>query len=476
MDSVLKHRTEEPRLNSWKEIAAFFDCTERTVRRWEQERGLPIHRLPGKSGGKVYAYRHELKQWLEAPGSAQPLGPELVEDHADAESEASNSFDEVETSPETSAGNTHPRRSKLWLIIAALSIALLVGGAYLRDRIVRQSAETAKLTAGKSLHHPTPEAEDLYLKGRYYWNLRTPAGLTSAVDNFTQAIVRDPQYAQAYGGLADCYNLMREYTLMPSNEAYPRALAAAQKAVELDDSLADAHASMGFVLFYWKWDAAAAEHEFRRAIELDPNNVKAHQWYATVLSTQRRNPEGLAQIEIARKLAPDSKSILADKGTLLSLAGRNDEAAALLKQMEAAEPDFVSPHRYLIGIYFSRGEYHEYLAESRKVAQLMHDDSALALTNVAEAGFQKSGYQGMLEALLDAQKKYFDQGKLPAYTLAETYGMLRQNEAALHYLQLAHDRHDEGFPYIYLDGGLDNLRPDSRYQKLVHSIFPAAQF
>src|SRR5262249_47635939 len=205
------------------------------------------------------------------------------------------------------------------------------------------------------------EAEDLYLQGRFYWNKRTPDGLSKALDYFTQAIVHDPGYAQAYVGLADCYNLMREYTLMPSTEAYPRALAAAKKAVELDDQSSEAHASLGFVSFFGMWDAAAGEREFRRAIELNPHNSIAHHWYATYLMTLGRYRESLAEIEQAQALDPNSPSILADKGPILWLAGHREEAIARLKQLEAAEPSFISPHRYLRQIYFASGDYANYL-------------------------------------------------------------------------------------------------------------------
>src|ERR1700690_4450127 len=140
-------------------------------------------------------------------------------------------------------------------------------------------------------HHPANrEAEEFYLKGRFYWSKRTPDSLNKAVDSFTQAIVHDPNYAQAYVGLADSYNLLREYTLMPPSEAFPRALAAAKKAVELDPLSSEAHASVAFVSFYGMWDARTAEVEFQRAIELNPNNAVAHHWYATYLVSIHRVP------------------------------------------------------------------------------------------------------------------------------------------------------------------------------------------
>ncbi len=497
MGRVLKQGTDGPRLNSWKEIAAFFDCTERTVRRWEQDRGLPIHRLPGSAGGKVYAYAAELKQWLEAPNSTgATAATEAGTERATAEpvgatpstGTATDTGDTAKTIPEaavlraeaaapTAPGAPAAPTTSRWLL--AVVVVVLVGAGWAGFRTLRiASAGATRVAAGKGRHKPSPEAEDFYLKGRYYWNLRTSAGLTHAVDDFTQAIVHDPAYAEAYGGLADCYNLMREYTVMPANEAYPKALAAAQKAVELDDGLADADASLGFVLFYWKWDAAGAEREFRRAIALDPNNVNAHHWYATMLSTERRNAEALAEIEWARKLAPDSKSILADKGTLLSCAGRNDEAVALLQQMVATEPEFVSLHRYLVGVYFGMGDYPRYLAESRKVAELMHDDAGMTMANAAEAGYKENGRQGLLEALLEAQQRLFEAGRGDALGTATSAAMLGKNEEALHYLQIAHDQHDSGFPYIYMSerSAFATLRSDGRYQALVRTVFPEATF
>src|SRR5579871_3376720 len=210
--------------------------------------------------------------------------------------------------------------------------------------------------AASTLHHAANrEAEDYYLKGRFYWNKRTPESLNQAVDSFTQAIVHDPNYSDAYVGLADCYNLLREYTMMPAGEAYPRALAAAKKAVELDDQSSAAHASLAFVSFFGMWDAGTADEEFRRAINLDPNNANAHHWYATYLQAVRRFDESLHEIDRAQALDPNSSSILVDKGMLLWRAGHQEEALRLLRQLEQADPEAVSPHRYLKFAYFEMG-------------------------------------------------------------------------------------------------------------------------
>jgi DNA-binding winged helix-turn-helix (wHTH) protein/Tfp pilus assembly protein PilF len=255
---------------------------------------------------------------------------------------------------------------KLEYAALVLVLALVAGIVLFGLQGIKAASNSPHSAGNAGLHPANPEAKDLYLQGRYYWNKRTPDDLQKAVDYFTQAIVHDPGYSDAYVGLADCYNLLREYSAMKSSEAYPRALAAARKAVELDDKSSQAHASLAYVSFWGMWDAAAADREFRRAIELDPNNANAHHWYSPVLGTMGRYPEALTEIERARALDPTSKSVLADKGIMLYETGRRQEALDLLRQMEKAEPEFVSPPRYLSRIYLDIGDYSNYLVELKE--------------------------------------------------------------------------------------------------------------
>jgi hypothetical protein len=177
------------RLDSWKEIASFFGRDERTVRRWERERSLPVHRMPGKQRGSVYAYSEELSQWLNAP-----LFPR----------------DEMQEGVPQEI--TRSRSKSLRFAFAGfVALVLILGAAWYIGKSVLSASRTPVAS-----HSPNPEALDLYLKGRFEWSKRTPDGLNKAVDLFTQAVVRDPNYAQAYTGLADSYTLLREYTDMPS--------------------------------------------------------------------------------------------------------------------------------------------------------------------------------------------------------------------------------------------------------------------
>jgi tetratricopeptide (TPR) repeat protein len=460
------------RLNSWKEIASFFGKDERTVKRWEKQRGLPVHRVPGGEKGGVFVFTDELSDWLETRGEAGGGADQnaIERAHGSVDRQVATPS-EAKLDREVALGPPH-RATAARIIGGVVLVLFLASLTYkLQTRNGTTSADKSEAGAVKSRGRAAnPQAEEFYLQGRYYWNKRTPDDLNRAVDYFTQAIVRDPTYAQAYAGMADCYTLLREYTAMPDKEAYPRALAAAQKAVELDDKLADAHASLGFISFYWSWDVAAAEHEFQRALDLDPNDVSAHHWYATVLSEVGREGEALTEIERARNLDPGSTSILADKGLLLFNAGQQEQAVALLKQMEATEPEFASPHRYLADIYFRTRDYAHYLVESSKAAQLMNDKQALTITTSAEKGFTKNGRQGMLEAVLKTQEKFYRESRESPYTLAVSCALLGKKQKALQYLQAAYDGHDGAFLSMSIDRALISLRNEPRYQALLARV------
>ena len=337
----------------------------------------------------------------------------------------------------------------------------------------RDPKATAKSTRVRTQNLRQPanrEAEDFYLKGRYYWNKRTPDSLHQALDSFTQAIAHDPNYSEAYVGLADCYNLLREFSAMPGNEAYFKAFAAARKAVELDPQSSEAHASLAFVTFFGMWDAAGAEKEFRRAIELDPNNVKAHHWYATFLNTLNRHDEALNEIELARKLAPDSPSILADKGELLWAGGHREEALQLLKQLEAADPDFLSPHRYLRFAYFETGDYPNYIAELKKDALLTHDAAQSSVAEAAAKGFAHGGKRGLCEAQLLQQRKLYEQRLLSPYFVAQTEAVLGNQRDALKYLTIGLQSHDEIMLDLSVDQDFASLHGDPAFQQLLAKI------
>ncbi len=475
------------RLDSWKEIAAFFGRDERTVNRWEKEQGLPIHRLPGTKG-RVYAYADELSAWLAVPRAA--VGPAAERSASLPAREAPgllivagrdrgvNSGSRESAAGELTMSSTGVYRKTIRLVVAAVLGVGALALVFFPPRVNRtpkaaghvvampgQSSSGSAVLASTPSHDP--EAEQLYLKGRYYWNKRTPEDLNKALDYFMQSVVHDPNYSQAYVGLADCYNLMREYTLMPSSEAYPRALAAAKKAVELDDQSSEAHASLGFVSFFGMWDLATGEREFRRAIDLNPNNAAPRHWYANALFALHRWPEALAEMERAQALDPASTSILADEGNLLLAVGRTDEGFRLLKQMESREPTFRSCHGYLKGAYLSKQDYPNYLAEMRKDALLVNDEAELAIVSAAEKGFAAGGARGLFEAVLRVQKRRYALGSLPPTELARTFAWLGNRKEALRYLQAAYEQRDEELLFVGIFPEFKSLCDEPAYRDLL---------
>ncbi|HKD01707.1 MAG TPA: tetratricopeptide repeat protein [Terriglobales bacterium] len=389
---------------------------------------------------------------LHPPEGTAPLPPEE---------------ESVTVAAPTDARSVHWRKAVFGLpvLLLLLVAAWRFWPAHRYSRYVR-GATTARSTAHR-------EAEEFYLKGRFYWDKRTPESLNQAVDAFTQAIVHDPNYSDAYVGLADCYNLLREFSAMPENEAYSRAYAAAKKAVELGPQSSEAHASLAFVTFWGMWDAAGAEKEFRRALELDPNNAKAHHWYATALQALNREDEGLAEIGIARRLDPGSASILADQGELLLSSGHVDEAAKLLRQLEAAQPDFISAHRYLRFLYFSQEDWPSFLTEWKKEALLTHDQAMLAEVGTATQGFAQGGKQKMFQALLSEQEELYKQGKVNAYCVAVSANQLGDRDNTLKYLRLAIQAHDSMAVVLAHDPNFASLDGDPAFTRLVARVGPS---
>lgn len=257
---------------------------------------------------------------------------------------------------------------------------------------------------------------------------------------------------------------------MPGNEAYFKAFAAAKKAVELDQQSSGAHASLAFVTFWGMWDAADAEKEFRRAIVLDPNNVKAHHWYATFLHALGRHDEALAEIDLARQLAPDSSSILADKGELLWSAGHHEPALQMLKQIEAAEPDFISAHVYLRLAYFETGDYPSYIVELKKDALLTHDAAQTSVAEAAAKGFAQGGEHGLFAAQISEQKKLYEQNKLSPYYLAQTETRLGNKREAIKYLTICVQSHDEVVLNLIDDQVFISLHGDPAFKQLLAKI------
>jgi tetratricopeptide (TPR) repeat protein len=334
----------------------------------------------------------------------------------------------------------------------------------------RSAAVGAKsIPPSKDQHSPANrEAEDFYLKGRFYWNKRTPESLNQAVDAFTQALARDPNYADAYVGLADCYNLLREFAAMPSHDAFFKAFAAAKKAVELDPQSADAHASLAFASFWGMWDARDAEKEFRRAIELEPNNAKAHHsvryvfsWHGPMnrkFSPKSRWPANW--IRALRRFSPTKANCCGERNVMT-------RPVQVLTQLEAAEPDFASPHRYLQFAYFDNGDYPHYVAELRQETTLNHNAAQLSEAEAAARGFAAGAERGLQQALLSQRIKLYEQGKMSPFFVAQSEARLGNSPEAIKYLTMWVQSHDGLALNVKQDNSFKSLRGNSSFEQLV---------
>jgi len=376
-------------------------------------------------------------------------------------------------------------------LINALTDAHLWGDTYDRKltdifavetEIAKTIADTlqAKLsgsekTAISKTSTKDPEAYELYLKGRFFWNKRTGADLQTAIQYFNQAITKDPGYALAYAGLADAYALLTAYGASSIADSFPQAKAAARKALELDGSLAEAHTSLGQVLLFYDLDFQAAANEFERAIALNPNYATAHHWYGNgPLTVVGDFNTAIAELKRAQQLDPLSLIINADLGVTFFLARRYDEAIAQLRKTIEMDPHFYYAHWNLGQALELKGQLREAVAEYKKAAELNDDPLVVALLARAYAKLgQRDEALKRLEELQQAATRRY----VPNYAFALVYAALGDNAKAMDWLERAYrDRVGPEVVLIKVDPMLDSLRGDPRFEALVDKIVPASQF
>ncbi len=318
---------------------------------------------------------------------------------------------------------------------------------------------------------PIPGVDDLYLRGVYAYEQRTPESLGRSRDDFSAAIAKDPNYAPAYAGLSNTYNLLREYSVMPEPEAYAKAREAAQHAIVLDPKLPEAHASLGFIDFFWSWDAVAAEREFRAALALDPSSVVARHWYGSMLLHEGRFGEALEQLELAQRLAPTSVAVLSTRAYALGLSGRRAEAEEMLQDAISATPDASSPRTILAILSGMQPRDPErFVVETRRVGELRHSDAMLQLADAAKAGLRAGGEKGMWKAILALEEKRHPGTEDRTYLMVDAKVLLGRNEEAIADLMWLAQRHDPQVMGLVVDPSLAPLHQDRRFIQLVAKL------
>ena len=304
-----------------------------------------------------------------------------------------------------------------------------------------------------------------YLRGRHSWNKRTAQNVTRALRFFQQAIELDPTYAAAYGGMADCYIALGEYGDASPNESFPLARGAALRALEIDDSLAEAHASLAQARFLFDWDWAGAEREYRRAIGLKPNYATAHHWYGMFLAARNRMVEALHELRRAEDLDPLSLIIRANVGTIHYFARRYDPAIAQERRVLATDPDFVQARRKLAYSLEAAGNEKEAVAEWLEVErQLGADEQTLAAYRNASV---LSGIRGYWLQAIEIEKKEAGGG---AGALSSYYARLGDREEAFLWLERAVDQRSPWLVYAGVTPVYDNLRTDPRFATVLKRI------
>jgi serine/threonine-protein kinase len=316
-----------------------------------------------------------------------------------------------------------------------------------------------------------PEAYELYLKGRFFWNKRTAADLRKAIEYFNQALDKDPSYALAYAGLTDAYLVLSQYGAASPADSFPQAIAAAKKAIELDDTLAEAHTSLACSLAYYDFDFEQSLKEFQRAIELNPNYATAHHWLSNgVLSALGQFERAIAEGKRAVELDPLSLIINTDLGQDFSYARRYDEAIAQLRKTIEMDPRFYFAHWALGTALQLKGQLSEAVAEYNKAVELNDDPSVLALLGQAYARTgQRDEAQKILVRLSEEARSRYVQ----AYSFALMYLALGDKERAIDEMERAYRERDANVAQIKVDPMLDDLRGNQRFEALVNQIVPA---
>jgi len=348
------------------------------------------------------------------------------------------------------------------------------------SEIAKTIAETlqARLTGSEKIAITTkptenPEAHELYLKGRYFWNRRTAENLAKAADYFQQAIGKDPKYALAYAGLADCHVLLPAYPGLGNTprDELPKALDAARKDVELDDTLAEAHTSLARALAS-NLQLAAATSEFNRAIELNPNYATAHQWFGECMQSQGQLEEALAELKRAQELDPLSLVISSLYGFALDTVGKSNEAIAELHKTIEIDPNFGNSHGLLGVVLEHNGQLKEAIAEYEKNNSL-HED-AISLAQLAGAYFL-AGRKEEAQQLWDKLKALSDRQYVPAYSMAVAQSSFGNKDESIRLLEKSYEDHapfdSNDLGWILVDHRLDPLRDDPRFKKLITRIF-----
>jgi TolB-like protein/Tfp pilus assembly protein PilF len=312
-----------------------------------------------------------------------------------------------------------------------------------------------------------PRAHDLYLQGRYCWRQRTREGEQAGLEYFLQAVAQDPNYAHAYAGIADSYLVLGAHGRLPPAEAFPKAREAARMALHIDDNLAEAHTSLGWIKAFVDWDWPGSDREFRRAVDLQPSYPTAHHWYSHYLAAVGLLEDSLAEIRKAHRLDPFEVNIDVWLGTILYDAGRYDESIAQHQKTIELYPHTALVQLNEISTILGKQGKLNAAVESQSKSQTLSDDPKFAET--LRQAYASSGYNGYLKKRIEHMISTSARGSEPARSLAQLYATLGDKDGALRWLERAVEQRDVWL-YLKADPAYDNIRSDPRFQSLVRRM------
>jgi DNA-binding winged helix-turn-helix (wHTH) protein/Tfp pilus assembly protein PilF len=314
--------------------------------------------------------------------------------------------------------------------------------------------------------YETSEASRLCLKGRHFWAKRTAAALEKAIRCFEQAIEKEPRYAKAYAGLADCYTVLSHYSRLSPAKTMPKAKAAARQALEIDDTLVEAHTSLAVVKMLYDWDWRGAEAEFKKALEPDHNYPTAHHWHGMYLVARGRFDEAIAEVERALELDPLSLAINSDLGLVLYLARRYDEAVQQYRATMELDPDFSDARVGLLMACNEMGMFHQPISELLRSPEAFSRDVAARL----EEAYAQSGVKGYWRAYLELTEAPGSEVRSSPYVRARLYAEIGDKPQALHWLEKAREARDGGLSLLKVDPGMDALRREPRFRAVLARV------
>ena len=374
---------DEQRISGWKAIGAHFGRDRTTAIRWANERGLPVHRVPGGKTATVYALRAELDAWLT--GQDADGGPTTEENAPD------------------------PRRGSFPRAALAFAALVIAAAILLAWFLIPRSTIAMPKDA---------TAARLYVESRDAWAQRTAPSLARSINGLQQVIAREPGFAPAHAALAEAYILSREFGSLGAPAAYPRAKQAAERALALDGSLAEAHRALGFVQYWWERDPPSAGRSFRRALDLDPDAPQTHFWYANILADNGEQAAALREFDAARLGNPGSVPIRTDRAWALWMGGDTAEAVRELNAVLGQNPAVATAHDCLADIALGKGDYQGYVRHLKSREALRTEPGLSAHVQALERALAGGNLADLKRRILDRALEEEDASAFPNHAYA----------------------------------------------------------